>query len=90
MSAYAGIAILFLILFLFGIVLGVIVIVSRASVREDKFYSLKGDPPDNACDGARRLVGFSHRDEGSQPRRDDTLPPWRTGERSGHGWGDER
>jgi hypothetical protein len=98
MSAYTGIAILFLILFLYGILIGVIVIVSRAFVREDKRYSVKGDPPDNACDGARRLVGFSHRDEDSQTPPGGTVLPGRpggrsgqgTGGRSGQGRGDER
>jgi hypothetical protein len=83
-------AITILIVFLFGIMFGLIVIVSRASNREDKHYSVKGTPPDNACGGARRLVGFSHRDWDRQPPPEDALPWGRAGERSSHGWGDER
>ena len=83
-------AIMILIVFLFGIMFGFIVIVSRSSNREDKQHSVKGEPPDSACSGTRRLVGFSHRDEGSQSWREGTLPQGPTGERAGHGWGDKR
>jgi hypothetical protein len=82
--------IILLVIFLAGVMIGVIVIVSRAFVREDKHYSVKGDPPDNACSGARRLVGFSHRDEDGQPPLAGTLPQGRPGGRSGRGGGDER
>jgi len=82
--------IILLIIFLAGVMTGVIVIASRAFVREDKRYSVTGDPPDNACGGARRLVGFSHRDDDSQSPPQDTLLPGRPGERSGRGWGDDR
>ena len=90
MSADTGIAILFLIVFLFGIMFGIFVIVSRASNREDKNYSVKGDPPDQACSGTRKLVGFSHRDMDRQPPPGEAVTPRRLEERSGHGWGDAR
>ena len=86
----AAAGILLLIIFLAGVMIGVIVIVSRASIREDKHYSVKGTPPDNACGGARSLVGFSHRDEGGQPRPEGRALQGRPSGRSGHGWGDER
>ena len=48
------------ILFAFGIgiVIGVVVIASIASRREDRLYSLWGEAPDAACQGVRRLVGI--------------------------------
>jgi hypothetical protein len=82
--------ILLLIIFLAGVMTGVFVIVSRASVREDKRHSVKWDPPDTACGGARHLVGFSHRDLDRQPPPDDTLPMERADQHSGRRWGDER
>jgi hypothetical protein len=90
MSADTGIAILILIVFLFGIMFGIFAIVSRASNREDKNYSINGDPPDIACSGTRKLVGFSHRDFDRRPPLDDAVLRTQVGERSGHGWGDER
>jgi hypothetical protein len=82
--------IILLIIFLDGVIIGIIVIVSRAFVREDKHYSVKGVPPDNACSGARRLVGFSHRDGDRQlPPEGTVLQEW-LGDRSGHGRRDER
>ncbi|MCW2934056.1 MAG: hypothetical protein JWM19_5018 [Actinomycetia bacterium] len=82
--------IILLIIFLAGVIIGVIVIVSRAFVREDKHYSVKGDPPDNACGGARRLVGFSHRDEDAEPSPEGTHLQGRPAGRSGRSGGDER
>jgi hypothetical protein len=84
MSAYAGIAILFLIVFLFGIMFGIFVIVSWASNREDKKNTLKGPPPGNGCGGTRMLVGVSRRDARRAP------PARRPGQQSGHGWGADR
>jgi hypothetical protein len=84
MSAYTGAAILFLIVFLFGIMFGIFVIVSWASNQEDKKNSLKGSPPGIGCGGTRRLVGFSRRGTRRVP------PGWRPGQQSGHGWGVER
>jgi hypothetical protein len=74
MSAYTGIAILFLIVFLSGIMFGIFVIVSWASNREDKKKSLKGPPPGTGCGGTRRLVGFSRRARERQPPSEDPLP----------------
>ena len=59
-GAVAGIALLMI--FLFGVLFGVLVIVSRSSNREDKRKTLKGAPPDVACGGTRWLVGVSRRD----------------------------
>ena len=85
MSAYTGIAILFLIVFLSGIMFGIFVIVSWASNREDMKKSLQGPPPGAGCGGTRRLVGFSHRgwnrQPPSEPPSEDPLP-----QRAGHGW----
>ena len=48
------------ILFAFGIgiVIGVVVIASIASRREDRLYSLWDEAPDTACLSVRRLVGI--------------------------------
>lgn len=40
-----------------GIVIGIVLIVSLASRREDQLFSLWGKAPDAACQGARRLLG---------------------------------
>jgi hypothetical protein len=67
--------------FVIGIVIGVVLIVSRASRREDHLFSLWGEAPDPACKGARRLVGLwvrgdrpdqelrSHDEDGALGRR---------------------
>ncbi len=44
--------------FTIGIVIGVALIVSVASRREDHLFSLWGEAPDASCRGARRLVGL--------------------------------
>jgi hypothetical protein len=54
-STDALLAIMLLVGFLGGIVLGIIVIVSIASRREDAHYSLDRAAPDAACGGVRRL-----------------------------------
>jgi hypothetical protein len=51
----AGIGILGV--FVLGIAIGIVLIVSFASRREDRRYSLWGEAPDPACQGARRLLG---------------------------------
>ena len=51
------VAILILIVFIAGAMGGVILIVSLASRREDRRYSLTGEAPDSACAGARWLTG---------------------------------
>lgn len=52
-----AVAIFSLVAFIGGVVLGVVVIVSIASRREDRLYSLTGEAPDAVCRGARRLMG---------------------------------
>jgi hypothetical protein len=60
-SIGAVIAIILLIAFLGGVFIGVIVIASLASRREDHLYSLTGEAPGPACEGARRLTGaYAH------------------------------
>lgn len=49
--------------FAIGIVMGVALMVSVASRREDRLFSLWGEAPDAACQGARRLVGLWVRGE---------------------------
>jgi hypothetical protein len=60
-SAEVAVAIFLLIAFIGGVVLGVIVIVSIASKREDRLYSLTRQAPDAMCRGARLLVGVGTR-----------------------------
>ncbi len=81
MSAYTGIAILFLIVFLVGIMFGIFVIVSWSSNREDKKHSLSGPPPAIGCEGTRRVVGVGRRDFRRDP------PAWRRGQPFEHGRG---
>lgn len=57
-------AIVILALFLSGIVLGMLVVVSRAIKREDRSGSLTGVAPDAAARGARVLTGVGSRDAG--------------------------
>jgi hypothetical protein len=61
----AGIGILGI--FILGIVIGIVLVVSFASRREDRLYSLWGEAPDPACQGARRLLGVWVR--GARPDR---------------------
>jgi hypothetical protein len=61
----AGIGILGV--FVLGIAIGIVLIVSFASRREDRLYSLWGKAPDPACQGARRLLGVWVR--GARPDR---------------------
>ena len=53
--------------FILGIAIGIVLIVSFASRREDRLYSLWGKAPDPACQGARRLLGVWVR--GARPDR---------------------
>jgi len=53
----AAVAIFLLIAFIGGIVIGVVVIVSIASRREDRQFSLTREAPDAMCRGARRFTG---------------------------------
>lgn len=58
MSGLEGaVAIFLLIAFISGVVIGVVVIVSVASRREDRMFSLTGEAPDAVCRGARRVTG---------------------------------
>jgi len=50
-------AMVILFAFAIGIVIGVVLVVSIASRREDRLYSLWGQAPDATCRGVRRLVG---------------------------------
>ena len=53
--------------FILGIAIGIVLVVSFASRREDRRYSLWGKAPDPACQGARRLLGVWVR--GARPDR---------------------
>jgi hypothetical protein len=57
------------ILFAFGmgIVIGIVLIVSIASRKEERLFSLWDQAPDAACQGARRLLGVWVR--GARPDR---------------------
>jgi hypothetical protein len=48
--------------FAVGVVLGVIVMISMASNREDRLGTLTSQPPDLLARGARRLYGVGLRD----------------------------
>jgi hypothetical protein len=65
MEVAAGMGILGI--FILGIAIGIVLIVSFASRREDRLYSLWGKAPDPACKGARRLLGVWVR--GARPER---------------------
>ena len=78
-----GVAILLLIAFIAGVVAGLVVVVSVASRREDRLFTLTGAAPGTACKGARVLVGASVRGHvapgGPPDERDD-------GDLTGTGW----
>ena len=63
-SIGAVVAIFLLIAFLGGIFIGVIVIASLASRREDNLHSLTGEAPGPVCEGTRRLTGAHTRGDG--------------------------
>jgi hypothetical protein len=50
-------------IFLGGMALGVVLIVSAAIRREDRRFSLGGTAPDFMTHGARIVMGFGSRDE---------------------------
>jgi hypothetical protein len=52
-----AVAMALLIAFIGGVVTGVVVLVSVASRREDRLFTLTGEAPDALCRGARRLIG---------------------------------
>lgn len=72
----AGVAILLLIALVAGIAIGIVVVVSIASRREDRLFSLDGKAPDAACRGARLLTGVTMRG----PRAWDDTGPHADGE----------
>jgi len=51
------VAIILLIVFIAGAMGGVVLVVSFASLREDRRYSLTGEAPGPVCAGARWLTG---------------------------------
>jgi len=57
----AGVAILLLSALVAGITIGIVVVVSIASRREDRLYSLGSKAPDASCRGARWLTGVTTR-----------------------------
>lgn len=65
MAVAVGIGILGV--FVLGVAIGIVLVVSFASRREDRLYSLWGEAPDPACKGARRLLGVWVR--GARPER---------------------
>jgi hypothetical protein len=56
-----AVAIFLLAAFIGGVVLGAVLIVSVASKREDRLFSLTGEAPDAVCRGARLLTGAGTR-----------------------------
>ncbi len=82
------VAILLLIAFIGGIVIGVVVIVSVASRREDRLYSLTNEAPDPLCEGTRRLIGASVRGHGFVSH--ETGPDWEISRETGPDWRDWR
>lgn len=80
MSALPIFAILFLIVFIAGTLIGIFLIVCWASNWEDRKKTIKGPPPGNGTGGARHLTGvgrregtrnwqYEHLDPQSGPRR---------------------
>ena len=55
------VAIILLIVFIAGAMGGVVLVVSFASLREDRRYSLTGEAPGPVCAGARWLTGAGFR-----------------------------
>jgi hypothetical protein len=64
----ASVAYLILAVFLGGIVLGVVAMVTVAVRKEDRRYSLVGAAPSAAARGARWLTGFGDSRTHYQPR----------------------
>jgi hypothetical protein len=56
--------------FAIGVLAGITVMVAMAVRREDKHYTLTGEPPDVTARGVRRLVGVGLRDIVWPPPRD--------------------
>ena len=78
-SVEVTVAMVIVFAFALGMAIGVVLIVSFASRREDKLNSLWGEAPDPACGGVRRLVSagvrggvpvsgiYGHRGDGAGP-----------------------
>jgi hypothetical protein len=66
MNAIEIAVVMLLIGFLGGVMAGIVVIVSVASRREDRHYSLSSDAPDAACRIGRRFTGMSVHGSGFQ------------------------
>ena len=64
MSALTMYADVIFIVFIAGTLVGAFMIVCWSSNTEDRRYSLKRDPPGNACGGTRKVVGFGRRPQG--------------------------
>ena len=81
--------IILLIIFLAGVMIGVIVIVSRAFVREDKHIPSRGT---RRITRAAVPAGWwgSATGRGQADPPEGTVLPERPGDRPGHGWGDKR
>ena len=58
----AAVAIGMALVFLIGVMVGVITMVSMASNKEDRLGTLTRQPPDVIARGVRRLVGLGRRD----------------------------
>lgn len=61
-AVMAGVVIAAAAVFVFGIVLGVIVVVAVAVRREDRRYTLAVEAPDRMSRNTRRLTGLARRD----------------------------
>jgi hypothetical protein len=66
-SVEAVVAMVIVFAFALGVAIGVVLVASFASRREDRRMSLWGEAPDPACGGVRRLVGAGVR--GDRPDR---------------------
>jgi hypothetical protein len=64
----AVLGVVFLAVFLAGVMIGLVIVVSIASNREDRNNSLTREPPDAATRGARRLTGAGCRDISYTPQ----------------------
>ncbi len=82
-----AVAIFLLIAFIGGVALGVVVIVSVASRREDRLQSLTGEAPGLVSAGARIVTGASTRGTGFVSA---SLRPWPEEDEAAHWQGPER
>ena len=68
-GAQAALAIATLTIFLTGVMLGVVAVVSVVSMREDRRGTFPGAAPDAAARGVRRLIAAGSRGTSAQPGR---------------------